>query len=91
MNCRKSKSREIRLKLRSSRYLKKEWTIFLLQRGVQFYLQVKNRPIISDTSDAMRFVLNGDLLALKSLIISGKPTIFDTAPDGWSLLHVSRT
>ncbi|OCK73860.1 ankyrin [Lepidopterella palustris CBS 459.81] len=37
----------------------------------------------------MRFVLNGDLLELKNLIISGKASIFDTAPDGWSLLHTS--
>jgi hypothetical protein len=77
--------------MHSSRYLRKERIIFLLQRGVQFYLQVKTRPIISDTSDALRFVVNGDLLALKDLIISGKASVFDTAPDGWSLLHVSRT
>jgi hypothetical protein len=34
-------------------------------------------------------VKHGNLDKLKSVIESGEATPWDTAPDGWSLLHVS--
>ncbi len=45
--------------------------------------------MVSEGSDAMRYVKHGNLEKLKSSIKSGEATLWDTAPDGWSLLHVS--
>ena len=44
--------------------------------------------MVSEGSDAMRYVKHGNLDGLKASIESGQATIWDTAPDGWSLLHV---
>ena len=44
--------------------------------------------MVSEGSDAMRYVKHGNLEGLKASIQSGEATIWDTAPDGWSLLHV---
>lgn len=45
--------------------------------------------MISEGCDAMRFVKHGHLEKLRACIQSGEATIWDTAQDGWSLLHVS--
>jgi hypothetical protein len=45
--------------------------------------------LVPETSDSMRYAKHGDLINLKACIESGEATIFDTGPDGWSLLHVS--
>lgn len=39
-------------------------------------------------SNAMRYVKHGNLSKLKAAIQSGEATPWDTASDGWSLLHV---
>jgi hypothetical protein len=44
--------------------------------------------MVSEGSDAMRYVKHGNMEGLKASIESGEATIWDTAPDGWSLLHV---
>lgn len=45
--------------------------------------------MIPETSDIARFAIQGNLDGLKAAITSGRATIWDTTPDGWSLLHVS--
>jgi len=45
--------------------------------------------MVPEGSDAMRFVKHGNLEKLKMEILSGQATIWDTAPDGWSLLHTA--
>lgn len=47
--------------------------------------------MIPEGSDQMRYVKHGNLEKLKGCIESGEATIWDTAPDGWSLLHASCT
>lgn len=44
--------------------------------------------MVSEGSDAMRYVKHGNLDKLKMCISSREATPWDTAPDGWSLLHV---
>ena len=44
--------------------------------------------MVSEYSDVMRYAKQGDLDSLKAAIQSGNATLWDTAPDGWSLLHV---
>jgi hypothetical protein len=45
--------------------------------------------MVSEGSDANRYVKHGNLEKLKLCIQTGEATVWDTAPDGWSLLHVS--
>ena len=45
--------------------------------------------MVPEGSDAMRYVKHGNLEKLKLCLNSGEATLWDTAPDGWSLLHVS--
>ncbi|KAL9029778.1 MAG: hypothetical protein Q9196_002020 [Gyalolechia fulgens] len=45
--------------------------------------------MVSEGSDAMRSVKHGNLERLKSCFESGEATLWDTAPDGWSLLHTA--
>ena len=44
--------------------------------------------MVSEGSDAMRYVKHGNLEKLKMCIRTGEATLRDTAPDGWSLLDV---
>ena len=45
--------------------------------------------MVPESSDVLRYVKLGKLDSLQSAIQSGRATLWDTAPDGWSLLHVS--
>lgn len=57
-------------------------------RSVNVRTDLKTFRMVPEGSDAMRHVKHGNLDKLKLCIESGEATIFDTAPDGWSLLHV---
>ena len=54
---------------------------------VRFHLNTFH--MVPESSDVMRYAKQGSLESLKSAIESGAATLWDTAPDGWSLLHVS--
>jgi hypothetical protein len=54
---------------------------------VKYYLHTYR--IVPEWSVSMRYVKYGLLQNLKACIEDGSATPFDTAPDGWSLLHVS--
>ena len=45
--------------------------------------------VVFEGSDVMRYTRQGNLDSLRSAIQSGQATIWDTAPDGWSLLHTA--
>ncbi|KAL9127409.1 MAG: hypothetical protein Q9217_003705 [Psora testacea] len=45
--------------------------------------------MVPEGSDVMRYTKQGDLDNLKAAIQSGNATLWDTAPDGWSLLHTA--
>lgn len=66
----------------------KEYALALVQRGSMMSVELKSRPIIPETSDAIRFCQIGDFESLKELIVTGKASPFDTGIDGWTLLHV---
>jgi hypothetical protein len=57
-------------------------------RTVQVRPDLKTFRMVPEGSDAMRHVKHGNLDKLKLCIESGEATVWDTAPDGWSLLHV---
>lgn len=57
-------------------------------KSVRVRPDLKTFRMVPEGSDAMRHVKHGNLEKLKLCIESGEATIWDTAPDGWSLLHV---
>ena len=58
-------------------------------RTIKVRYDLNTYRMISEGSDAMRYVKHGNLEKLKACIKTGEATLWDTAPDGWSLLHVS--
>lgn len=66
----------------------REYAIALISRGTRRNMELKVRPLIPNTSDAIRYCQVDDVDLLKDLILSGKASPWDTTPDGWSLLHV---
>ena len=57
-------------------------------KSIKVRYDLKSFRTVPEGSDAMRHVKHGNLEKLKTCIESGEATIWDTAPDGWSLLHV---
>ena len=57
-------------------------------RSIKVRYDLNTYRMVCEGSDAMRHVKHGNLEKLKACIESGQATIWDTAPDGWSLLHV---
>jgi hypothetical protein len=88
LTCRKLALKKRQITIRQSSVLKKEFILSVISRGLRISPQIKNRPIVPETSDAIKFSQVGDLISLRKLIQDGKASIFDTGPDGWSLLHV---
>ncbi|MCJ1280202.1 hypothetical protein MMC21_008029 [Puttea exsequens] len=57
--------------------------------SVKVRYHVNTFHMVPEGSDVMRYTKQGDLDSLKAAIQSGKATLWDTAPDGWSLLHTA--
>jgi hypothetical protein len=58
-------------------------------KSIKVRYDLNTYRMVPEGSDAMRYVKHGNLEKLKACIDSGEATLWDTAPDGWSLLHVS--
>ena len=58
-------------------------------KSIKIRYDLNTFRMVSEGSDAMRYVKHGNLEKLKMCIKTGEATLWDTAPDGWSLLHVS--
>ena len=58
-------------------------------RSIKVRYDLNTYRMVSEGSNAMRYVKHGNLEKLKTCIRTGEATLLDTAPDGWSLLHVS--
>ncbi|KAI0531921.1 ankyrin [Xylaria digitata] len=58
-------------------------------KSVEVRCDLKTFRMVPEYSDSMRYVKHGNLEKLKGCIESGEATIWDTAPDGWSLLHAA--
>lgn len=87
--CRSRDSRKTEFIIRDPMLLRREFVLSLICRGVQISCSIKTRPIVPASSAVIKCAENGDLVSLKNLLLAGKASIFDTEPDGWSLLHVS--
>ena len=58
-------------------------------RSIKVRYHLNTYRMVPEGSDALRYVKHGNLEKLKACIQTGEATLWDTAPDGWSLLHVS--
>ncbi|KAI1375398.1 ankyrin repeat protein [Hypoxylon crocopeplum] len=58
-------------------------------KSIKVRYDLRTYRIVPEGSEAMRHVKHGNLEKLKICIESGEATIWDTAQDGWSLLHTA--
>lgn len=72
-----------------SRFFRQALSQILSSKSIRIRYDLSTFRMVSEGSDAMRYVKHGNLDKLISCIESGDATLWDTAPDGWSLLHVS--
>ncbi|KAF2475797.1 ankyrin [Lindgomyces ingoldianus] len=61
----------------------------IFSKSINVRHELKTYRMVPEGSEAMRYVKHGNLGKLKACIESGQATIWDTAPDGWSLLHTA--
>ena len=61
----------------------------MMNRGWTVKHHLNTYRMVPETSVSMRYARHGDLHNLKACIEDGSATPYDTAVDGWSLLHVS--
>ena len=87
-NCQFGKSME-RATDSASNFFQKALSHVMSAHSVKVRYHLNTFHIVPESSDVMRYAKQGSLDNLKTAIRSGKATLWDTAPDGWSLLHVS--
>ena len=73
----------------TSNFFQKALSHVMSAHSVKVRYHLNTFHMVPESSDAMRYAKQGSLDSLKTAIQSGKATVWDTAPDGWSLLHVS--
>ncbi|KAI9689626.1 MAG: hypothetical protein M1820_010147 [Bogoriella megaspora] len=61
----------------------------LTAKSVKVRYDLNTYRMVSEGHEAIRYVKHGNLESLKACLESGKATKWDTAPDGWSLLHTA--
>lgn len=70
-------------------FFRKAISAVVSSRSIKIRYHLSTYRMVSEGSDALRYVKHGNLEKLKMCIQTGEATLWDTAPDGWSLLHVS--
>ncbi|KAL8876911.1 MAG: hypothetical protein Q9198_004973 [Flavoplaca austrocitrina] len=74
---------------KACRFLRKALAQVASSRSVKIRYDLNTFRMVSEGSDAMRYVKHGNLEKLKMCVRAGEATLWDTAPDGWSLLHTA--
>jgi hypothetical protein len=69
-------------------FFKKAMSHMMSTSSIKIRYHLNTYRMVPEGSSAMRYVKQGNLEKLKLAIQSGEATPWDTAPDGWSLLHV---
>ena len=72
-----------------SKFFRKALAQVVSSKSIRVRYDLSTFRMVSEGSDAMRYVKHGNLDKLKACIETGNATLWDTALDGWSLLHVS--
>ncbi|KAH8700369.1 ankyrin repeat protein [Talaromyces proteolyticus] len=68
---------------------KKAMSHLVSANSIKIRYNLNTYRMVPEGSNAMRYVKHGNLEKLKLAIESGEATPWDTAPDGWSLLHTA--
>ena len=74
-----------------SQSFRKALSHVLSSKSIKVRYELSSFRMVPEGSEAMRYVKHGNLEKLKASIDAGEATLWDTAPDGWSLLHVCYT
>ncbi|KAK3687880.1 ankyrin repeat protein [Podospora appendiculata] len=61
----------------------------LASKSIRVRYDLKTNRIISEGCDAMRYIKYGDIDNFRATLVSSDAALWDTAPDGWSLLHTA--
>lgn len=75
--------------MNASTFFRRIMSQVMTSNSIKVRYHLNTYRMVSEGSNAMRYVKHGNLEKLKMCIESGEATLWDTAPDGWSLLHVS--
>jgi hypothetical protein len=67
---------------------KRAMSHLMTSNSIKIRYRMNTYRMVPEGSNAMRYVKHGNLGKLKAAIQSGEATLWDTATDGWSLLHV---
>ncbi|PGH34569.1 hypothetical protein GX50_02652 [[Emmonsia] crescens] len=70
-------------------FFKKAMSNMMSTNSIEIRYRLNTYRMVPEGSNAMRYVKHGNLEKLKLAIQSGEATPWDTAPDGWSLLHTA--
>ncbi|KAL8908685.1 MAG: hypothetical protein Q9207_000653 [Kuettlingeria erythrocarpa] len=73
----------------ASSFFRKALAQVASSRSIKVRYDLNTFRMVSEGSDAMRYVKHGNLDKLKTCVKAGEATLWDTAPDGWSLLHTA--
>ncbi|KAK2871833.1 hypothetical protein FQN49_002776 [Arthroderma sp. PD_2] len=84
-----SRASSTKSRIVSSRFLRKAVSMLVSSHSVKARYNLNTYRMVPEGSNAMRYIKHGNLEKLKYSIESGETTIWDTAPDGWSLLHTA--
>ena len=71
-----------------SSFFRKAFSQVMASKSIQVRYDLNTYRMVSKGSEAMHYVKHGNLEKLKMCIRTGEATLWYTAPDEWSLLHV---
>lgn len=69
-------------------FFRKALSQIMSSKSIKVHYELNAFRMVSEGHDAIRHVKHGHLEKLKMCFQTGEATLWDTAPDGWSLLHV---
>ncbi|KAF7136756.1 hypothetical protein CNMCM5793_006225 [Aspergillus hiratsukae] len=72
-----------------SAFFQRAFSRLASMQGARVRYNLNTYRMVPEGSNAMRYVKHGNLDRLKMAISSREATPWDTAPDGWSLLHTA--
>lgn len=71
-----------------STFFRKAISQVLTSNSIKIRYDLNTFRMVSEGSDAIRYIKHGNLERLKVSMQTGEATLWDTSLDGWSLLHV---
>lgn len=89
LTCQAASSTQEQAAVNTSKFFRKALSQIMASKSIKVRYDLATFRMVAEGSDAVRFVKHGNLDGLKSSLRSGDATLYDTTPDGWSLLHTA--